>query len=86
MVSPLVAWSVTLIAIVVTGLLWVVSAPIVSALYAATESGLTEEAQGAANTLRLQFITIPVILDVGLVLWAFLVTTRRQVVTTPRYG
>ena len=82
-VSPLLAWTVALMGIVITAMLWVVSAPIVTAFYNAMGSDLPEQAQGPSTTLRLQFIIFPVIICVGLVVWAFLVTTRRQVVTRP---
>jgi len=83
MVSPIFAWTITLIAIVVTAMLWLVSAPIVSALFSSTSGLLPEEASGAVLTMRLEFITIPIIICIGFIVWAYLVTTRRQLVTRP---
>lgn len=78
MVSPLQAWGVTLIASVLTAFIWLVSAPIVSALYSATSGLLPEEAEGAAYMMRVQFIIFPIIICSLLVVWSFIVTTRRQ--------
>jgi len=83
MVSPLVAWTVVLLAVSITALLWLGSAPIISALYTATSGQLSEQATGPAMMMRLEFIAIPIVIDVLFVIWAFLVTTRRQAVTTP---
>jgi heme/copper-type cytochrome/quinol oxidase subunit 2 len=82
MVSVLKAWLVTLFTWVITGMLWVVAAPVVSALYTATSDMLPEEATSASMMLRLEFILFPIAISIGFTVWAFLVTTRRQVVTT----
>jgi hypothetical protein len=83
MVSPLRAWSLVIVAVVSTVMIWVVSAPIVTAFYGAANGLLSEEAEGPATTLRLEFIMLPIVICIGLVIWAFLVTTRRQLVTAP---
>ena len=82
MTSPLVAWAVVLLAVCITGMLWLASAPIISALYTATSGQISEQALGTAMMMRLEFIAIPIVIDVLFVIWAFLVTTRRQAVTT----
>ena len=68
-----------------SGATWLISAPIVSAFFSATSSMLPEEAEGAAMTLRIQFIVFPIIIDCLLAVWAFLVTTRRQPVIQGGY-
>jgi len=83
MATPFQAWAIVLIASSITFLIWIVSAPVISAMYTATSGQISDEAQGAANMMRLEFIVFPVIITVGLTIWAALVTTRRQAVTTP---
>ena len=83
MVSPLQAWSLVIIACSITFLLWIISAPFVAAFYTATNGKISDEAQGAANMMRIEFIIFPIAICIGLAVWAALVTTRRQIVTTP---
>ena len=85
MVQPLTAWIIVIIAVSMSGATWLISAPIVQALYSATSDMLPEEAAGAAMTLRIQFMIIPIIMDCLLVVWAYLVTTRRQMVIQGGY-
>lgn len=63
-----------------------ISAPIVQALMGATEGYVNEQAESVLYMTRLEFIAIPIVVDVLLVVWAFLVTTRRQQVVTGYYG
>jgi len=85
MVQPLTAWLIVIIAVSLSGVTWLISAPIVSALYSATSGMLPEEAEGVALTMRIEFMIIPIIIDVLLAVWAFLVTTRRQPVIQGGY-
>ena len=85
MVQPLTAWLIVIVAVSMSGAVWLVSAPIVSALYLATGSYLPEEAEGIAATMRIEFMIIPIIIDCLLAVWAFLVTTRRQPVIQGGY-
>jgi len=80
MVQPLTAWLIVIVAVSLSGVTWLISAPIVQALYSATSGMLPEEAEGVAMTLRIQFMIFPIIIDLLLVVWAYLVTTRRQAV------
>jgi hypothetical protein len=85
MVQPLTAWLIVIVAVSMSGAVWLIAAPIVSALYLATGSYLPEEAEGIAATMRLEFMIIPIIIDVLLAIWAFLMTTRRQAVVQGGY-
>jgi hypothetical protein len=85
MTSPLTAWLIVVVAVSMSGAAWLISAPIVQALYLATSSYLPEEAEGIAMTLRLEFMIIPIIIDCLLTVWAYLVTTRRQAVIQGGY-
>jgi hypothetical protein len=86
MVQPLTAWLIVVIAVSMSGAVWLISAPIVQTLYSATSSYLPEEAEGIAMTLRLEFMIIPIIMDCLLTVWAYLVTTRRQAVIQGGWG
>ncbi len=85
MTSPLTAWLIVLIAVCMSGITWLISAPIVSALYSSTADLLPEEAASAAMTLRIEFMIIPIIIDILLTVWAFLTTTKRQAVVQGGY-
>ena len=85
MVQPLTAWLIVIIAVSMSGVAWLISAPIVSVFYSATADMLPEEAAGAALTMRIEFMVIPIIIDCLFVIWAFLVTTRRQPVIQGGY-
>ena len=86
MTSPLTAWLIVVIAVSMSGATWLISAPIVQVLYSSTSGYLPEEAEGIALTLRLEFMIIPIIIDLLLTVWAYLVTTRRQAVIQGGWG
>jgi hypothetical protein len=85
MVQPLTAWLIVIIAVSFSGVTWLISAPIVQAFYSATSGMLPEEAEGIAMTMRIEFMIVPIIIDVLLAVWAYLVTTRRQPVIQGGY-
>jgi hypothetical protein len=81
-VTPLVAWSLVILAYCMTGMLFLAGEPIISGIYSALYNSLPDQAIGSANTLKLLFYAVPILFDLLLSLWAFLVTTRRYPVTT----
>ena len=82
-VTPLVAWSVVLIVFSVSSFLWLISEPIVHIIYTSLYGMIPSEAVGPADVMKYEFYAILIIINLLFVLWAFLVTTRRQPVTTP---
>ena len=83
MVSPLVAWAIVIVCFSLTGMLFLASEPIVAAIYTAMYGMVPAEGAGTMNMIKLLYYGIPVAFNLGLFLWAMLVTTRRQPVIGP---
>lgn len=82
-VSPVIPVALAIISTSMTFLCWLVGENIYSALNSAIGSQLTEQTIPVVNTLRTEWIAIPIAITVCMWIWVFMVTTRRQAVTVP---
>lgn len=80
-VTPMVAWVIVIAVYFLTALLFISGEGIISGVYAMLYPELSKEAVGPANILRTLYYVIPILFDIFITVWAFLVTTRRQVLT-----
>lgn len=64
-------------------MLFLASEPMVATVYTALYGMVPDEGAPTMNMLKLLYYAIPIGWNIGLFIWAFLVTTRRQPVINP---
>lgn len=82
-VSPVIPTALAIMATSFTFMVWLVGEKIYSALISSLSGELSEQSQAVTNTLRAEWLAFPLAITIGLWIWVFLVTTKRQAVTYP---
>lgn len=82
-ISPVLPVALAIIATSFTFLCWIIGEKAYAALLTATTGQLSEQAQAISNTIRTEWIAIPIAITVCLWIWVFLVVTKRQPVVVP---
>ena len=82
-VSPVIPVGLAIIATTFTFLCWLVGERVYAAISSVVTPQLTEQTLPIANTLRAEWIAIPILITVCLWIWVALVVTKRQTVIVP---
>jgi hypothetical protein len=81
--NPLHAWLLVLLTVGTTFLIWLIGEPIRQMLMDGLYGQMPTEAIAPLNILNTCWFGIPIIVSVLITIWAFLATTKRQVVINP---
>jgi|GEM_PF-4182202 len=81
--NPLHAWALVIITVGITFFLWLVLEPLRGTLMSSMSAYIPMQANTPLNILNILWFGAPIIISVLMAIWAFLVTTKRQVLVNP---